>query len=96
MSAPWHCPRLLLHCIVTLMEIAILISAVLLAGLACPAMMWWRYRRGQESACYVSGRRDGDDSGVEALRERQLELAERIAALDDGAGETVPIGRDEA
>lgn len=64
------------------MEPALLIAAVLVAGLACPAMMWWQRRRGREAACCAPAPAGRERGELEALRERQRELAARIAALD--------------
>jgi hypothetical protein len=66
-------------------EPLLLIGAILVAGLACPAIMWWQRRRGREAACCASVTGGGEGGEVEALRERQARLAERIAALDRGA-----------
>jgi hypothetical protein len=66
------------------MELALLVAAVLVAGLACPAMMWWQRRRGREAACCAPASVRDERSELEALRERQRELAARIAELDRG------------
>lgn len=70
------------------MEPLLLITAILIAGLACPTMMWWQRRRGREGDCCAPT--GYERSEVEALRERQQELAVRIAELDDGDRATAP------
>ncbi|MGH2954954.1 MAG: hypothetical protein ACRDK9_13250 [Solirubrobacterales bacterium] len=72
------------------MEVALLVAAVLVAGLACPAMMWWQRRRGREAACCAPAPRGRESGELEALRERQRELAARLAALDGDAEDRVP------
>lgn len=55
-----------------------------IAGLACPAHMWWRMRRGEGAVCCLAPSND-----PEALAERQRLLQARVAALtaaDDHAG----------
>jgi hypothetical protein len=61
----------------------LLVAAVLVAGLACPALMWWQHRRGRAVPC-CPPRRSGTAS-LEALHERQAAVSERIAELE---GET--------
>lgn len=68
------------------MELALLLIAVLVAGLACPAMMWWQRRQGREAACCVPYSAQPERSEAQALRARQDRLAARIAALSESGG----------
>ncbi|MGI9020886.1 MAG: hypothetical protein ACR2G3_09285 [Solirubrobacterales bacterium] len=71
------------------METALLAAAVLVAGLACPAMMWWQRRRGREAACCMP--RDSDAEGgteLAELRRRHDALSMRLAEL---RGEPQPL-----
>jgi Flp pilus assembly protein TadB len=61
----------------------LLVAAVLAAGLACPAMMWWQHRRGRSAPC-CSPRRP-EAASLEALRKRQAAVCARIAELEDEA-----------
>ena len=64
------------------METALLIAAVLVAGLACPAMMWWQRRRGREAACCMPAERGGGETGeVAELRSENEGLSTRLAEL---------------
>lgn len=64
------------------METALLVAAVLVAGLACPVMMWWQRRRGRQAACCppmsASGER-GDE--LDELRSDNEALSARLAEL---------------
>lgn len=64
------------------METALLVAAVLVAGLACPAMMWWQRRRGREAACCPPGA-PADERGAELdeLRGQIRALSARLAEL---------------
>ncbi len=70
------------------METALLVTAILVAGLACPAMMWWR--RDRDPTCSMpaglrkrSRTHDGDRPvDVEELRLRHDRLTTRIAELE--------------
>lgn len=73
------------------METALLVAAVLVAGLACPAIMWWQRRRGRQAACCVPG--DAGPAGATELAElrRQRDvLSTRLAEL---RGEPRPVPR---
>lgn len=73
------------------METAILVAAILVAGLACPAVMWWQRRRGREAACCLPTSTDEKAAAELAeLRERNLVLAARLAEL---RGETPALNR---
>jgi hypothetical protein len=61
----------------------LLVAAVLVAGLACPALMWWQHRRGGTVACCPPRR--SRTASLEALHERQAAVSKRIAELE---GET--------
>ena len=56
---------------------AVLFAGAAVAALACPAHMWWHHRRGSAAGC-VGGEEPPTDAA--AMRERQAELARRIAA----------------
>lgn len=62
------------------MTTALLVAVVVLAALACPAMMWWNARRGRRSHCCPPlGSQDKPDLTLEDLREEQQRLQARIA-----------------
>lgn len=64
------------------METALLIAVVLVAGLACPAMMWWQRRRGGEAACCVPAERGrGEPAEAAELRGKNERLSARLAEL---------------
>jgi hypothetical protein len=79
------------------METALLVLAVAVAGLACPAAMWWQRRRGREAACCVPARsgavsrQDEQPSSLEELRAYERSLAARLAELEREQ-EVVPAG----
>ncbi len=56
----------------------VLLAVAVIAGLACPAHMCWRMRRGQHAACCPPRHAEPD---VQALRQRQRDLQARIAQL---------------
>ncbi len=60
---------------------ALLIAAVLIAAVTCPAMMVWNARRGR-AGCLMAG-----ESELEKARNEQRALNERITTLIDDAGE---------
>lgn len=65
-----------------------LVAAVILAGLVCPAMMWWQHRRGRDATCCPPVGRGQDH--LEELKELQREhadLSSRVASLHH---QTVP------
>jgi hypothetical protein len=70
------------------METALLVLAVVAAGLACPAMMWWQRRRGREAPCCPPARprAASEDrelpSSLEELRAYERSLATRLAELE--------------
>lgn len=69
------------------MEIALLIAAVLLAGLACPAMMWWQRRRGEDAACCLPAEaREKRAVELDRLREQNEALSARVAELGGEPG----------
>lgn len=61
------------------MTTALLVLAVA-AGLACPAHMWWKMRRGERAACAPDPVRRED---AEGLRRRQRDLEARIEQAGD-------------
>ena len=63
------------------METALLVAAILVAGLACPAVMWWQRRRGREAACCLPQSTDEKAAGLAKLRGRNLVLSARLAEL---------------
>lgn len=66
------------------MESALFVGAVVVAGLACPAMMWWNGRRGREACCVPDRGRDTSPS-VEELHRRRDELTAAIAEQSEGS-----------
>lgn len=71
------------------METALLVAAVLLAGLACPAMMWWQRRRGRQAACCMPRDTSAEDATKLAeLRRKHDVLSARLAEL---RGERQPL-----
>lgn len=66
------------------MSTALLIGAVLVAALACPAMMWWQSRRGSTSCCGPRGGQQSASGELELLRRRHERLGVRIAELERG------------
>ena len=57
------------------MSDALVVMAIAVpAGLVCPAVAWWRSRRGEHASCCLPA------EGGEDLRERQKRLAAEIAA----------------
>lgn len=67
------------------METAFLIAAVLVAGFACPAMMWWQRRRGRQAACCPPAGTDRDTE-LEELRQDQAALSVRLRELQNEPG----------
>lgn len=68
------------------MQIGLLIGAILVGLLACPAMMWWQRRRGQAAACCAPGERSDpvaapDPDELAELRGRHAVLSARLGAL---------------
>jgi len=61
----------------------LLVAAVLAAGFACPAMMWWQHRRGQAAPSCPP--RPSEAASREALHERQAAISLRIAELEGEA-----------
>ena len=70
------------------MSTALLVAAIAVGVLACPAMMWWQARRGRSAPfCPPMRRAAGEDQSasdeVTELHRRQAVLSARVAALDD-------------
>ncbi len=61
----------------------LLVAAVLAAGLACPAMMWWQHRRGRAAPCCPP--RQPETAPLQALHRRQAAVSARIAELEGEA-----------
>lgn len=62
------------------MTTALLVAAVALAALACPAMMWWNARRGHSSPCCPPRRsQHPSPPTVEDLRAEHRRLEAMIA-----------------
>jgi len=83
------------------MSTALLVAAIAIGALACPAMMWWQARRGRQAACCPPVRRPaGDDQTatdeVTELHRRQAVLAARVAALrpDSSLADVHALGGD--
>ncbi len=68
------------------MDTLLLVSLVVAAALACPAMMWWQRRQGREPVCGFSPsrgkRREDATDDLNRLRLRHDRLAAEIAELD--------------
>lgn len=54
------------------------LALVVVAGLACPAHMWWRLRRGETVCCSQPPTAEDE---LTALAERQRVLGEKLAAV---------------
>ncbi len=72
------------------MSTALLIGSVLVAALACPAMMWWQSRRGGSSSCARRGPEQATSGKLEELRRRHDRLEARVAELARGREVTAP------
>lgn len=62
----------------------LLIALVLVAALACPAMMWFQGRRGKTAPCCPS-RRDREDErtdDLDGLRVEHARVTAQLAELD--------------
>jgi hypothetical protein len=57
----------------------IILGAAAAVAVACPAHVLWQMRRGRRPSCAPVR---SDESGVEALRQRQRDLHSRIAELN--------------
>jgi hypothetical protein len=86
------------------MEAALLVFAIVAAGLVCPAMMWWQRRRGRDAACCLPAahtRRSAEGEAIprlDELRRRRVGIEARIAELEADEAATVvelPVGRSE-
>jgi hypothetical protein len=76
------------------MTTAVLVAAVLVGVLACPAIMWWQHRRGRSGPCCppVHGGDGGGAAKAEELtdlRRRQAVLAARLYKLDPRSSQPV-------
>jgi len=56
------------------MSQGVLLGLAVVAGLACPAHMWWSHRRGSRAACRAPGAPADGGNEIEALRARQRHL----------------------
>lgn len=65
---------------------ALLVAAVLAAGLACPVMMWIQSRRGRSAPCCPPHRESVAPATLEELRARHARIAQELAELES-AGE---------
>lgn len=78
------------------MSTALLIGSVLVAALACPAMMWWQSRRGGSSSCARRGPEQATSGKLEELRRRHDRLEARVAELDRRPrGHRPGVGQEE-
>lgn len=70
------------------MATVLLVAAILAAGLACPAMMWWQRRRGRQVTCCIAPEGVGSEggAGLEELGRRQEALSARLADLHGQPG----------
>ncbi|HEV2753473.1 MAG TPA: hypothetical protein VGV36_06520 [Solirubrobacteraceae bacterium] len=76
------------------MTTALLAVGVVLAALACPAMMWWNARRGRHSpCCRLPPARDAADVTLEELREEHQRLEAMIADAEAHQRSTSPAVR---
>lgn len=71
------------------MSTALLIGLVVIAALACPAMMWWQRRRGNEVACCLPAKQErGEPAGrLDELRSQHARIGARIAAMEGAPGQ---------
>lgn len=63
------------------MSTGLLVAVAVLAAAACPLHMWWQQRRGRRAACCSPRRRPEEAGGVDALADRQEELARQLALI---------------
>ena len=74
------------------MTTVLVIVAVLVGALACPAMMWWNTRRGRSSPCCPPRRAQGPSPPtVQDLREEQRRLEAMIADAEARQPSQSPI-----
>ena len=64
------------------MSTGILIALVVVAGLACPLMMWWQNRRGRAAACCMPVSPKPGETDLDELRARQKALASKITEFE--------------
>lgn len=65
------------------MSTALVVGAVLLVALACPAMMWWRSRHGGSTCCAPAAPEQPRTGDLAELRRRHERVAARIAELEE-------------
>jgi hypothetical protein len=75
------------------MSTGLLVAAVLVGVLVCPAMMWWQSRRGRVASCAspFAGSSGGSDD-VDELRRRHDALAAAIREAE-GTSPGKRVGR---
>jgi hypothetical protein len=66
----------------------LLLVAVLVAGLACPAMMWFNHKRGRKSPCCPPSRNAGTE--LDRLKAERAAVEDQLAALQ---GTDRPLAR---
>jgi len=57
----------------------VILGVAVVAGLACPAHMWWSRRRGSRTACCPPMPKAETEGEIETLRARQERLGALIA-----------------
>lgn len=66
------------------MSTGLLIGVVVVAALACPAMMWFQERRGKRAACCPPRRSDDAErpQDVDALKAEHARVSAQLAELE--------------
>lgn len=73
------------------METALFIVAIAVAGLACPAMMWWNNRRGRAASCCAPAGSSGRSPSIEELRRQRDEIAVAIGEPSRSERRSAPV-----
>lgn len=73
------------------MSTALLIGPVLVAALACPAMMWFQARRGKSAPCCPPRPAPGEQpQELDTLRAEHARLSAQLAELETHSKDRAP------
>lgn len=75
------------------MSTGLLIGVVLVAALACPAMMWFQERRGKRAACCPPRRNEEGPQDLDALKAEHARLTAQLAEFDTHSKEEATAPR---